>query len=44
MCTSKKIEKEEILLPAITNEDETYSPDWNYMEDYIKNIEGMLFT
>lgn len=43
MCTSKKLENEEILLPSITNLDGTFSPDWNYMENYIKNLQNEIF-
>lgn len=34
MCTSKKISKQNILLPIIFSG----SPDWQYMEDYMKEI------
>lgn len=44
MCTSKKIEKEEIYLPCIRNDDGTVEPNWKYMEDYIRDIESKIFT
>ena len=34
MCTSKKISKQNLLLPIIFSG----SPDWQYMEDYMKEI------
>ena len=34
MCTSKKISKQNLLLPIIFSG----SPDWQYMEDYMKNV------
>lgn len=38
MCTGKKLLKDIIKLPVDDNE----NPDWNYMEDYIKNLEGRV--
>ena len=35
MCTGTKLAKELILLPADSND----SPDWQFMEDYIKEIQ-----
>ena len=34
MCTSKKVSKQNILLPVTFSG----SPDWQYMEDYMKEI------
>ena len=40
MCSWNKIKDIEIKLPAIeTEEPEGYTPDWKYMEDYIKELE-----
>lgn len=33
-----KLSNEIIKLPAITKEDGTYEPDWEYMENYIKSL------
>lgn len=33
-----KLSNEIIKLPAITKEDGTYAPDWEYMENYIKSL------
>lgn len=38
MCTGKKLLKDIIKLPVNDNE----NPDWNYMEDYIKNLEDRV--
>ena len=38
MCTGKKLLKDIIKLPVDDNE----NPDWNYMEDYIKNLEDRV--
>lgn len=40
---SEKVKETEIYLPAITNPDGTFSPDWNYMENYIKNLNDEVF-
>lgn len=40
---SEKVKETEIYLPAITNPDGTFSPDWNYMENYIKNLNDEIF-
>ena len=33
-----KLQEETIKLPSISNSDGTYSPDWDYMENYIKSL------
>lgn len=33
-----------IKLPSITNDDGTYSPDWQFMEDYIKSLHHKPIT
>lgn len=38
MCTGKKLLKDIIKLPVDDNE----NPDWNYMEEYIKNLEDRV--
>lgn len=34
----KRINKETILLPSLENKDGSYTPDWEYMENYIAVI------
>ena len=37
--TGSKLKKEKILLPAVYNPDkESYEPDWDYMEEFIKEF------
>ncbi len=35
-----RIKKEKILLPSIKNEDSSYSPDWEYMDNYIEKLQS----
>lgn len=37
-CSQTKLKSTILKLPAIQNEDGTYSPDWEYMENYIKSL------
>lgn len=38
-CSQKKLHSSKIKLPAIQNPDNgTYTPDWQFMEDYIKSL------
>ena len=37
--TGSKLKKEKILLPTIYNaEKDDYDPDWNYMEEFIREL------
>lgn len=36
--SQEKLKDLEISLPSIIHEDGTYEPDWNYMENYTKNL------
>ena len=35
-----RIKKEKILLPSKKNEDSSYSPDWEYMDNYIEKLQS----
>ena len=37
-CSQTKLKSTILKLPAITKEDGTYEPDWEYMENYIKSL------